>query len=200
MEKRVDTHPTVKSIAELSQEDLDASTSLFVIRVNDKNYASDSVDMNISGTDRPIKIAIYPHRNYGKGFRDLATIINTEASGMCDYGCIYYVLNATNADEARASIETYANKMGVTNGYGKLMPNFCAQMNLGELSRKHSSSGGPGLPRNVTLSDTETAERLRKREMGMGGRNKSGKRRTRGGRRRKGRRPASSKRTHRKRT
>ena len=173
---------TVKPIAELSQKDLDASTSLLVLRVNDRSYARDSIDINISGTDRgekysiPIKIAISPQFDYEKGSRDLATIVRRDCPSFVEYGCIYYVLNATNTHEARPSIETYANKMGVINlGYGSLMPNFCAQMNLGALSRKYSSSGGPGLPRNVTSSDPETAKHL----MDKGGRNKSGKRRTR---------------------
>lgn len=137
----------VKSIVKLSQKDLDASTSLFVVRVN----ARESTNMVICGTDMwgtkysiPIKIDISPHFDYyQKGARDLATIIRRNAIGH--FGCIYYVLNATNAHEAKRYIETYANKMGTTHLHGKMVSNFCAEEDLANLARKYSygsSSGG----------------------------------------------------------
>ena len=130
----------VKPIAELSQKDLDASTSLFVVRVN----ARESTNMVICGTDMwgtkysiPIKIDISPHFDYyQKGARDLATIIRRNAIGH--FGCIYYVLNATNAHEAKRYVETYANKMGATHLHGKMVPNFCAEEDLAKLARKYS--------------------------------------------------------------
>jgi hypothetical protein len=141
----------IKSISELSQHDLDASISLWVVKVNYSDYAPvEPININICGTDRwgtkysiPTKIAIYPHDQYQQGHRDIATIVNLQAS-QSSYGCIYYVLNATNRHEAMRHIERYANTMGAEScGYGEFMPKFCGSMNLAEVSRRYLPRGGP---------------------------------------------------------
>jgi hypothetical protein len=189
----------IKSIVELSQHDLDASISLWVVKVNSSEYAPEPpININICGTDQwgmkysiPTKIAIYPHDKYQQGHRDIATIVKLQASESV-YGCIYYVLNATNKHEAMRHIERYANTLGAQSlGYGKFMPNFCGTMNLAEVSRRYLPRGGPSLPRHASGPWGGKSERQTKSNL------------TRSGGRR---RPASSKRcartqrAHRKRT
>ena len=143
----------VTPIGELSQKDLDASTSLFVVRVNQPGYVSDPRDIIISGKDQwgrdfsniTAQLNIEPQFDYHKrGDRKLASIVRREAGGFATFGCIHFVLNAESIDEAAQHIAIYANTMGGYNsGYGKVLPNFCAQMDLAKLARKYNEGGRP---------------------------------------------------------
>jgi hypothetical protein len=152
----------VKPITELTQEDLDASTSLFMVRVhNERGYVRDPRKITISWKDqwgrdfsKIVHLNIERQIDYQRGDRRLASIVDREDDtfetwGGCKfYGCLYFVLNAASIDEAAQHIETYANTMGGDNAYGIVMPKFCAQMDVSELVNRysHSHSGGPPVP------------------------------------------------------
>jgi hypothetical protein len=132
----------VKPIDELSQKDLDASTSLFVIRVNNKGRVS-TKDITISGKDQcgkeTVHLNIELQSDYERGDRELASIVAREV-GSVAYGCIYFVLNAESIDEAARHIEIEI--------YAK--PNFCRHMDLAKLAREYSL-GGPSMPSHADL-------------------------------------------------
>lgn len=160
----------VTPIGELSQKDLDASTSLFVVRVNQPGYVRDPRDIKISGKDQwgrdfsniTAQLNIELQFDYNKsGDRKLASIVRREAGGFS--GCIYFVLNAESIDEAAQHIAIYANTMGGYNsGYGKVLPNFCAEMDLAKLARKYNE-GGPSMPRNVSWAGRKSGKRRTRR-------------------------------------
>jgi hypothetical protein len=191
----------VKPITELSQKDLDASTSLFMVRVDQPGYVRDPRDIKISWKDqwgkdfsKTARLNIEWQFDYQMGDRRLESIVKREAGGFVTYGCIYFVLNAESIDEAAQHIEIYANTMGGIRDYGLILPNFCRQMDLAKLAREYSR-GGPPVPSH---QDMEGDRRSGKRGGGtMNVRVKSTPTRT-GGRSRK--RRVRTQRAHRKRT
>ena len=161
----------VTPIGELSQKDLDASTSLCVVRVNETGYVRVPRDITISGKDqlhgdfsKTAHLNIQLQFDYERGVRDLASIVRREAGGFVTSGCIYFVLNAESIDEAARHIEIYANTMGAWNhGHSTIQPNFCKHVDLARLARKYNE-GGPSMPSHQDmLRDREEKEKKGKR-------------------------------------
>ena len=146
----------VKTILELSQADIDGSTSLYAVR------GCSRFDVEYCGWEKK------PIRIYGKlGQRNLEKIVGWLTGGM-DRGCIYYVLNAPDIAEATHHIELYANTKGSTDiGLGQTRPAFCKETDFKQVSAKFRQAPRGVMPRNITSSDSAAAELLRRDELGL---------------------------------
>lgn len=159
----------VKTILELSQADIDGSTSLYAVRGcsrSDVEYCGwEKKPIRIYGKDYHIDIT--DDYYYKLGERNLEKIVGWLTGGM-DRGCIYYVLNAPDIAEATHHIELYANTKGSTDiGLGQTRPAFCKETDFKQVSAKFRQAPRGVMPRNITSSDSAAAELLRRDELGL---------------------------------
>jgi len=165
----------VKTILELSQADIDGSTSLYAVRGcsrPDVDYGWEKKEINIHGN--LYHIDIIADYYYNRGERNLEKIVKwlTSSGGK---GCIYYVLNAPDIKEVTRHIEIYANTKGsIDMGYSsKSMPLFCKETDFKQVSAKFQQASQGVMPRNITSSDSAAAELWRRGEMGSQGGDRS---------------------------
>ena len=163
----------IKPILELSQADIDESTSLYVVSVCSKDYGGwemkkiTIVYKGDKGKEYDIGIGI---KNLTK-LRNLEAVVKQSTSGRTE-GSIYYVLNALSIDDVRDIIETYATLKGTYHkGAGTFGPVVCQVVDIKTVTDKFVTSqprsrDHPDLPRNVSSNDPVHNEFLLKSEMG----------------------------------
>lgn len=160
--------PIVKPILELSQEDLDGCMTLHAVRgctrVDLGGWTTTQITVEKKNYDIVIKALTV---------RNLEDVVNWSTSGSADE-CIYYVLNASDIDHVKKTIETYAQTLGMEHvSWSEPKPLFCKIIQIQNVREKFKKAAPPQhgeMPRNVSVSGDPTAtERLRIGQMGIGG-------------------------------
>ena len=156
----------IKSILELTQDDITRSTSLYVVEgCSNVNRGEVNKKITIGEKEYDIMIA-----RLDMHMRDLKSVVGSSIHGR-EWGCVYYVLNASSVDEVRDNIEQYAKAKGM-DPYGRAK--FCEHKSIklvydaiAEVKDPHRGH----MPRNITSTNHLTAAAWMNSEMGSGSRN-----------------------------
>lgn len=152
----------IKSIFELTQDDINMSTSLYVVE-GCSNVNRGEVNKKITIGKKKYDIMIASLKNMRK--RDLKSIVGSSIHGR-EWGCVYYVLNASSVDEVRDRIEEYAEAKGMDpHGRAKFCYHESIKLVYDAIAEVEDPRRGH-MPRNITSPDPLTAAAWMNSEMG----------------------------------